>query len=227
MVTAPDRGIHSAAGGIRHAVGDVAVVPMRRRHLRGVLGIEQLVYPKPWSPSLFASEMSQPDTRRYLVALGSTGDSRLPWSRRHVLGYAGVMVAVGEAHITTVAVHPHQHRRKVASHLLVDLLREARIMGAEAATLEVRVNNRGAQRLYSGFGFAPVGVRPNYYAETREDALIMWAYDIHTEAYAALLDEQEARLTRPGGDSGAADLHVPWVRERMGLGHATDPAEGA
>ena len=197
---------------------------MRRRHLRGVLAVEQLVYPKPWSANLFTTEMSQPESRRYLVAVEHGGAAR--FGRRTVLGYAGVMVAVGEAHITTVAAHPHHHRRKIASRLLVRLLREARDLGAEAATLEVRVNNRGAQRLYSAFGFAPVGVRPRYYAETNEDALIMWAYDVHTDAYATLLDEQEARLHLPGGASGAADLHVPWVQERVGLPAPGDAQDG-
>ena len=187
---------------------------MRRRHLRSVLAIEQLVYPKPWSQRLFASEIAQPNSRCYLVALVKQGRV---WRRRQVVGYAGVMVAVGEAHITTVASHPHHHRRKIASHLLVELLSRARAMGADAATLEVRVNNRGAQRLYAGFGFAPVGVRPKYYGETGEDALIMWAYDLHSDAYSEILQRQAARLSLPGGDSGAADLHVPWVQQRVGL----------
>lgn len=219
MVTTPDRQSEPVA---RPALRDVTVTTMRRRHLRGVLAIEQLVYPKPWSPALFVTEISQPGTRRYLVALDEQRRAGLVRSR-NVVGYAGVMVAVGEAHITTVAAHPHHHRRKIGSRLLVHLLREARSMGAEAATLEVRVNNRGAQRLYGAFGFAPVGVRPNYYAETHEDALIMWAYDINTTAYADLLQRQEERLDRPGGDSGADDLHVPWVRERVGLQAADDP----
>jgi ribosomal-protein-alanine N-acetyltransferase len=127
------------------------------------------------------------------------------------------MVMVGEAHITTVAVHPEHHRRKVATRLMVSLLRSAREMGAHAATLEVRVANRGAQRLYAGFGFGPVGVRPGYYAETGEDALIMWAHDVQTEAFAERISEQERRLDRPGGDSGAPDEPVPWVRDRIGL----------
>lgn len=215
MVTSPDRRQDRRAP--RAAATDVLVTRMRRRHLRGVLAIEQLVYPKPWSAALFVTEIAQPESRRYLVALGSEGSGRTLRPSRRVLGYAGVMVAVGEAHITTVATHPHHHRRKVASRLLIELLREARALGAEAATLEVRVNNRGAQRLYAGFGFAPVGVRPKYYAETNEDALIMWAYDVATDEYSALLDRQQERLDRPGGDSGAVDLHVPWVRGRIGL----------
>lgn len=217
MVTTPDQRFDRGRS-VRAAMDDVIVAPMRRRHLRGVLAIEQLVYPRPWSPSLFVSELAQPESRRYFVALSADAGGRVLWSpAKAVVGYAGVMVSVGEAHITTVATHPHHHRRKIASRLLVAVLREARERGAQAATLEVRVNNRGAQRLYGGFGFAPVGVRPGYYAETSEDALIMWAYDIHTDAFAELLDRQEQRLGRPGGDSGAADLHVPWVRERVGL----------
>ena len=215
MVTTPSRRQAPGRPHVRPALREVAVAPLRRRHLRGVLAIENLVYPRPWSPTLFASEISQPDSRRYLVALDRGVRGWLPW--KQVVGYAGVMVTVGEAHITTVATHPHHHRRKVASRLLVQLLREARALGAEAATLEVRVNNRGAQRLYAAFGFAPVGVRPKYYTETGEDALIMWAYDIHTDHYAAVIAEQESRLGQPGGSSGAADLHVPWVRERIGL----------
>lgn len=218
MVTTPDR---HAGTVIRPALRDVSVVPMRRRHLRGVLAIEQLVYPKPWSPALFVSEIAQPDSRRYLVALDGGRRRGVLRTARNVVGYAGVIVAVGEAHITTVASHPHHHRRKIASRLLVHLLREARDLGAQAATLEVRVNNRGAQRLYGAFGFGPVGVRPNYYAETGEDALVMWAYDVNSAGYADLLDAQEERLSRPGGDSGAGDLHVPWVRGRVGL-----PADG-
>lgn len=190
---------------------------MRRRHLRGVLAIEEMVYPRPWSPMLFTAEIRQPESRRYLVAWDGSATPAARLSGRAVVGYAGVMVAVGEAHITTVATHPHHHRRKVASRLLVQLMREARALGAQAATLEVRVNNRGAQRLYNGFGFTSVGVRPGYYTETREDAVIMWAYDVQSDEYGEILDRQAARLDRPGGDSGAADLHVPWVRERIGL----------
>ena len=216
MVTVPERH-YGAPPTTRSALVDVEIVRMKRRHLRGVLAIEDMVYPRPWSPMLFTSEINQPDTRRYLVAWDRSASTAARLSGRAVVGYAGVMVVVGEAHITTVATHPEHHRRKVASRLLVRLLREARALGAEAATLEVRVNNRGAQRLYSGFGFTNAGVRPGYYTETQEDAVIMWAYDLQSDAYGELLERQAARLDRPGGDSGAADLHVPWVRGRIGL----------
>lgn len=214
----------------RPALSDVTVVPMRRRHVRGVLAVERLVYPRPWSPALFASELAQHDTRRYVVALTPHPERSL--FGRKVVGYAGVMVAAGEAHVTTVAVHPEHHRQKIATRLLLTILEDARALGAEAATLEVRVANRGAQRLYRGFGFAPVGVRPGYYVETDEDALIMWAHDLQSASYGERLEAQRARLRDPGGASGAPDHPVPWVKGRVGLGdrpapHGSDGSAGA
>lgn len=220
----------------RQALADVSVIAMRRRHLRSVLGIEHQVYPRPWSPALFAAELQRPESRRYVVALAPRSDAgplRRMTGGREVVGYAGLILEPSgvadqrrrwahrpfdEAHITTVAVHPHHHRRKVASRLLHALLSEARRAGAQAATLEVRAANRGAQRFYTGFGFAPVGVRPGYYAETREDAVIMWLYDLQGDEAAARLAEQAARFVAPGGTSGAPDFPVPWVRGRRGLG---------
>lgn len=202
---------------LRRALSDVTVEPMRRRHLRAVMAIEQAVYPRAWSPALFAAELAGGPERWYRVALAPQSRLGGMVPRRQVVGYAGVLSHGGEAHVTTVAVHPAQHRRKVATRLLVSLLRHARDAGAQAATLEVRVGNRGAQRLYTSFGFAPVGVRPRYYPETREDALIMWVHELQGPAFARLLDEQAARIGEPGGASGAPDLHVPWVRGRVGL----------
>lgn len=214
--------LRAAGGGVgmpeRPPLGAVAVEPLRPHHLRGVLRIERDVYPRPWSRALFESELAQPDNRRYLVAL--VPRRMPPW--RRVVGYAGVQIQAGEAHVTTVAVDPTQHRRKIATRLLLGLLEAALALGARAATLEVRAGNRGAQRLYSAFGFAPVGVRPGYYAETGEDAVIMWAYDLDGPEFRARLQRQRERLEEPGGASGAPDHHVPWVRGRIGLppGHS-------
>jgi ribosomal-protein-alanine N-acetyltransferase len=152
---------------------------MRRRHLRGVMAIERQVYPRPWSPNLFLSEMSESHNRCYLVA-------RID---REVVGYGGLICYGEEAHVTNVAVDPLQHRRGIGSRLLHDLLIAAGDLGAEAVSLEVRVTNWGAQRLYGRFGFRPVGVRKNYYQEISEDALIMWLDGIRTPEYRARLRE--------------------------------------
>src|SRR3970282_1872161 len=149
------------------------VTRMRRRHLRGVMAIERQVYRRPWSPTLFLSEMSESKNRCYLVA-------RID---REVVGYGGMICYGEEAHITNIAVDPLRHRQKIASRVLNDLIVEAVEMGAEAISLEVRVTNWGAQRLYGRYGFRPVGVRKNYYQEIGEDALIMWLDDVQTAEY--------------------------------------------
>ncbi len=155
----------------------VHVVPMRRRHLRSVLGIEAEVYPRPWSMSLFMSELGLRAVRAYFVARVG----------REVVGYAGLMLTGEDGHITTIAVDPAWHRRQVGTRLLLALAHEARARETLNLTLEVRISNRGAQELYRRFGFESVGVRKNYYAETNEDAMIMWANAINTPEYAAHL----------------------------------------
>ncbi len=162
----------------------VHVQPMRRRHLRSVLRIEQQVYPRPWSSSLFMSELALQATRAYFVARVG----------RDLVGYAGLMMTLDEAHVTTIAVDPKRHRNKIGTRLLLVLVREALARGATAITLEVRMSNVGAQDMYRRFGFGPVGVRKNYYQEVNEDALVMWADDVDQPEYAALLDSIERML---------------------------------
>ncbi|MGH9150433.1 MAG: ribosomal protein S18-alanine N-acetyltransferase, partial [Acidimicrobiales bacterium] len=162
----------------------VHLVPMRRRHLRTVLRIEAQVYPRPWSLSLFLSELAIRTTRAYYVA-------RVDGL---VVGYAGLMVTGEDGHVTNLAVDPAWHRQKIGSRLLANLAREALARGARNLTLEVRVSNHAAQALYARFGFRPAGLRKNYYAETNEDALIMWAEDIDTPEYAERLAAIEAAV---------------------------------
>lgn len=156
----------------------IEVTRMRRRHLRGVMAIERQVYTRPWSANLFVSEMQETSNRCYLVA-------RL---ERDVVGYGGLISYGEEAHITNIAVDPDHHRRKIGTRLLHDLMLNAIDMEARAVSLEVRVSNWGAQRLYGRFGFRPVGIRKNYYQELSEDALIMWVDEIRTPDYARRLE---------------------------------------
>lgn len=165
----------------------VVITPMRRRHLRQVLRIDHAVYPRPWSIGLYLGELATTEGRSYLVARQGTA----------VVGYAGLMVIVDDAHVTTVAVAPARQRQGVATRLLLVLLRDAVALGAERVTLEVRASNRGAQALYSRFGFAPAGVRKGYYVDNREDAVIMWAIDVQGAAYAERLAGIEAALPTP------------------------------
>lgn len=165
-------------------VSALEVTRMRRRHLRGVLAIERRVYARPWSPNLFAAEIADPNNRCYLVAR----------QHKEVVGYGGLICYGDEAHITNVAVDPMHQGHSVATRLLTELIAEGIQMGARAVSLEVRVTNWAAQRIYARFGFRPVGIRRNYYQEVHEDALIMWTDDVRTSAYRRRLDGIEESL---------------------------------
>ena len=163
----------------------VRISRLRRRHLRGVMRIEHQVYPRPWTIGVFHSELASRDGRYYVVArVGGV-----------VVGYAGLMMMAGDAHVTNIAVDPAWQRAKIGTRLMATLMRAARDEGAARATLEVRVSNRAAQSMYQRFGFAPVGVRPRYYEGT-EDAIVMWAEGLQSPAYG---DRIEGLVTRVPG----------------------------
>jgi ribosomal-protein-alanine N-acetyltransferase len=163
---------------------ELDIARMRRRHLKGVLAIERQVYPRPWSPNLFLAEISEPRTRTYLVARMG----------KEIVGSGGVMCYGHEAHITTIAVDPLHHRKKIGTRLMYELIRDAVRMGASAVSLEVRVSNWGAQRLYSRFRFRPVGIRKNYYQETGEDAVVMWVDGVRSPDYQDQLERIISRV---------------------------------
>ncbi|MDQ6837003.1 MAG: ribosomal protein S18-alanine N-acetyltransferase [Actinomycetota bacterium] len=186
-----------AASRVEDADVIVHLVPLRRRHLRSVLRIEAQVYPRPWSVPLFMSELNLRTSRVYIAA-------RIDGV---IIGYAGIMLAGEEAHVTTIAVDPVWQRHKIGSRLMAHLVRATRAHGSRHLTLEVRMSNLGAQSMYRRFGFEPAGVRKNYYAETNEDALIMWAYDLDSPAARARLAAIEATI--PGATIDAANPPAP------------------
>jgi [ribosomal protein S18]-alanine N-acetyltransferase len=164
------------------------MVPMRRRHLRAVMRIDEQVYPRPWTLALYQGELAQAEHRRiYLVARAG----------REVVGHAGLTVVAGEGHVTTVAVDPGWQARGVGTRLMLVLARAALGRGLTAMTLEVRASNVTAQRLYERFGFVAAGVRAGYYAETGEDAVIMWAHHVDDPAYRRRLEVIESQLVGP------------------------------
>ena len=165
------------------AAARIVIEPMRRRHLRQVLPIEARAYPKSWSRSVFESELDQVGngSRYYVVArLG-----------RDVVGYAGLWFVPDpegdQAHVTNIVVAPAHRRRGIARQLMVHLADAAIRRGCVAWTLEVRASSTGAQELYRRFGFAPAGVRRQYYDHT-EDAIVMWCHDIDGQDYATRLE---------------------------------------
>lgn len=152
---------------------------LKRRDLRHLLPIEAAVFPEPWSVGVFNSELALRHGRLYRAA----------WHGDAMAGYIGFMIVDEEAHVTTIATAPAYQRKGVARTLLIDGIHTLVPMGVRHLSLEVAASNEPAQTLYRRFGFAPVGVRKNYYPITGEDALVMWAYDIDTPDYALRLEE--------------------------------------
>jgi ribosomal-protein-alanine N-acetyltransferase len=99
-----------------------------------------------------------------------------------VVGYAGLMTVGEDGHITTVAVDPAWHRRRVGTRLLLALIEQAIGRGVRDITLEVRMSIAAAQTMYRRFGFAPAGVRRGYYVDNAEDAMVMWAHGVDEPA---------------------------------------------
>jgi [ribosomal protein S18]-alanine N-acetyltransferase len=173
-------------------VPDIDLQRMRRRHLRRVLAIEGRVYPRPWTAALFLSELTQRNTRTYLVAR----------CNGEVVGYAGMMFLGFEAHVTNIAVDPDYHSLKIGSRLLLTLITEAIARGSDRISLEVRVSNDIAQSMYTKFGFEVESTRKGYYIETNEDAYFMVAEGVMSTEYRLRLqrirDEIDDALSGPG-----------------------------
>lgn len=157
----------------------LSIEPMRRRHLGDILRIEEQVYPKPWTSGVFSSEidLARRGERFYIVAR----------QNNQVVGYAGLIFVVDEAHISNIATDPQRRREGIGQYLLFHLIEQAIARGAQALTLEVRASNTAAHALYRIFGFAPAGIRQRYYENT-EDALVMWAHDIQSAEYRLRLN---------------------------------------
>jgi ribosomal-protein-alanine N-acetyltransferase len=137
--------------------------PLELGDLSEIEAIEQSAYPTPWSRSMFASELAKPTS----ICLGAfEGDA--------LVGYVINSRYVDAWHIMNVAVAPDRQRRGIATALLDRLFELTRHDERRGFTLEVRVSNEGAIRLYEQLGFEARGVRRGYYTDNREDALIMW-----------------------------------------------------
>lgn len=153
---------------------ELTTEPMRRRHLRRIMQIEEQVYPRPWTHRTFVSELAnmRHGDRHYIVA----------YVDDVLVGYGGLMFSGDDAHITNIAVDPEWQKRGVATEIMIDLSLEAHARGCEALTLEVRHTNTAAQELYRRFGFVPAGIRRKYY-ENRDDAIIMWCHGVNTTEF--------------------------------------------
>ncbi len=190
--------------------------PMTRDDIAQVTAIDREAFPTMWPPMNYHRELEN-HLAHYFVAVEAdesvtTTDTSAPpeglaqrvkeWFSPHhtegrpdkVVGFAGFWMMAGEAHIISLAVKREFRRRGLGKLLLIDLVLEAAKREAEIVTLEVRVSNYEAQRLYLKYGFISKGVRRAYYTDNREDALIMTLDDANTKDCIAKFDTAKCAL---------------------------------
>lgn len=136
--------------------------PLTYADLPQVIAIERRAFPTPWSLAMFVLELSKPTG----ICLAAIEDGQ-------VAGYVVCSRYDTVWHVMNIAVDDRRRRQGIARRLLEHLFAEADAPG-EQYTLEVRVSNEAAIRMYESFGFRSAGVRRGYYHDNREDALIMW-----------------------------------------------------
>ncbi len=141
------------------------VRPLHLDDLEAILEIERLSFSTPWSLEAFKAELKDNEYARYFC-LEREGQ---------VIGYMGLWFILDEGHITNIAITPNRRGQHLGEFLMHSVMERMVEQGMERMTLEVRVSNSPAQSLYKRLGFAIAGVRKGYYADTGEDAMIMWA----------------------------------------------------
>jgi ribosomal-protein-alanine N-acetyltransferase len=137
--------------------------PMRETDLDEIMAIEKAIYSHTWTRGNFVD------------SLNAGYECRCLWLGAELLGYFVLMVAAQEAHLLNLSISPAHQRRGLGGGLLRDAVDLARRLGARNVFLEVRPSNRGAQALYTRFGFREIGTRRGYYPAHagREDALVL------------------------------------------------------
>jgi ribosomal-protein-alanine N-acetyltransferase len=151
-------------------------VELRRLQMRDLNRIEEIErgsYPTPWSRSMFAGELAKPSS----ICLGAFDPET-----DDLLGYLIISRYVDAWHVMNLAVAPGHRRHGIASTLLERLFELTADDGRRGYTLEVRVSNTNAIKLYERAGFKARGIRRGYYTDNREDALIMWKDPVHEPA---------------------------------------------
>jgi ribosomal-protein-alanine N-acetyltransferase len=192
---------------------------MRQADVAQVVQVDRESYPMPWPAGAYRRELNNNQHARYLVLRELPSDdvavppaepprkswrSILGWPRPgahdgdaaygRIVGYAGMWIVADEAHITTIAVRTAHRGSGFGELLLASLIGLAAEMGIRWVTLEVRISNEIAQRLYNKYGFRQSGVRRRYYSDNNEDALIMTTDDISLNAYRGHFEELTSAL---------------------------------
>ncbi|HXG26658.1 MAG TPA: ribosomal protein S18-alanine N-acetyltransferase [Candidatus Binatia bacterium] len=184
----------------------IRIEAMTLDDLPAVHAIERRSFAVPWPDDAYRNEIRTNRLATYVVA--RAGDE--------VVGFGGIWIMVDEAHITTFAVDPRWRRRGVGERMLLTLLDLSVARRAREATLEVRLSNLPARKLYEKYGFRPVGIRPRYYSDNGEDALIMTTDPLASAGMRERLERLRAALAdrpvEPVADAAGPEPPEPEYR---------------
>ena len=181
------------------------VEQMRWEDVPQVMAIERKSFTLPWSDYTYRHEILENRNAHYFVARRMDGQTISPptswWSRlfkrettASVVGYGGFWIVIDEAHISTIASDVKWRGHGIGELMLLAMIDRSIELGAHEVTLEVRVSNTVAQRLYRKYGFEVVGRRPGYYRDNNEDADLMTLSGVYTADYQAKLKALRAAL---------------------------------
>lgn len=151
---------------IRSEKMDFDICDARKEHVTEIRALEEQCFSVPWTEEQISSQLTD-ESHIFLAALDGNGS---------VVGYIGLMFVLDEGYISNVAVAESARGRGIAKALIAGIIERARANDLSFITLEVRESNAPARSLYSGCGFADVGIRKNYYAFPKEDAILMTLY---------------------------------------------------
>ena len=166
-------------------LSDITISPMTKDDVEAVVQIEAEAYGKHhWAKSSFYDEMSN-NLAKYYVA--KTPDGNL-------VGYAGTWHIIDEGHITTIAVKKEYLRNHIGEYIIQKIISDCYKENIKYLTLEVRVSNDPAIKLYEKYGFRSLGTRKKYYQDNNEDALIMWTENIFYDKFKNIYNENCEKL---------------------------------
>ncbi len=165
-------------------LADFQIQPLASIHLPGILELDKLCFGGWWSLAHYQWELDHPGSHFLVITIpleqeyaDDSLDTFLDKSQKVyglVIGVGGFWQILEEAHINLLAIHPQYQRRGLGKILLKKLLYQAKTLGLERATLEVRASNNIALGMYQKFGFQEAGRRPNYYPDNLEEGVILW-----------------------------------------------------
>nr|WP_163970898.1 ribosomal protein S18-alanine N-acetyltransferase [Oceanobacillus halotolerans] len=145
-------------------MAETIIRKMEIADIEQVMKVEEASFDSPWTKEMFYQELSENNHAHYLVLQMD----------KEVIGYVGLWIVLDDAQVTNIAIMPDYRGKGLGKMLFQYTLHYVINLGVKRLSLEVRVSNIVAQRMYRRFGLVPGGIRKNYYKDNQEDALVMW-----------------------------------------------------